>query len=118
MQRHEQYFLMKEAAKRHEEGGEYEGDLGRHPSSVVGDRRVCVWEVCKQTVHPSVWLETLVPEMSLIPPPQHCIQGRAGSSSGVSSWPKRACALLCLHLSCTVVGGDAGDAALIPGSGR
>ena len=79
---------------------------------------VCVWEVCKQTVHPSVWLETLVPEMSLIPPPQHCIQGRAGSSSGVSSWPKRACALLCLHLSCTVVGGDAGDAALIPGSGR
>lgn len=42
MQRHEQYFLMKEAAKRHEEGGEYEGDLGRHPSSVVGDRRVCV----------------------------------------------------------------------------
>ena len=117
MQRHEQYFLMKEAAKRHEEGGEYEGDLGR-PPSVVGDRRVCVWEVCKQTVHPSVWLETLVPEMSLIPPPQHCIQGRAGSSSGVSSWPKRACALLCLHLSCTVVGGDAGDAALIPGSGR
>ena len=51
-----------------------------------------------QTVHPPVWPETLVPEMSLIPP-QHCIGGRADSSSGVSSWPGRACALLCPHLS-------------------
>lgn len=54
----------------------------------------------------SQWLESLVTEMPLGPPAQHRIRGSSpagwGSSPGISSWPRRACAFLSPCLPCTV----------------
>ena len=68
---------------------EYEGDLSKHPS-VVGVGDVCRGrgEALRQwTVHLSVWLETLVAEMPLIPLPQHKIWGGPGQQLGSAPGP-------------------------------
>ena len=42
-----------ESGGSHEKGGEYRGSLGKHPSSVVGDRGVCRGR-CANSASPSV----------------------------------------------------------------